>query len=82
MKKYRNLDFRDEAVKKLIHRAEEKYKTKIQSLKTQKARNNWATKFHDSFSEFTPYMSDEQLSALGESSARLLELADEDPLEE
>lgn len=82
LKKYRNLDFRDEAVKKLIHRAEEKYKTKIQSLKTQKARNNWATKFHDSFSEFTPYMSDEQLSALGESSARLLELADEDPLEE
>ena len=82
LKKYQDLEFRNEAVNEIIHRSEEKYKTKIQSLKTKKARNNWATKFHDAFSEFTPYMSDEQLSVLGESSARLLDLADVDPLEE
>ena len=77
-----DLGNRDAISEDMIHRAEEKYKAKIQSLKTKKARINWATKFHDMFNEFTPYMSDEQLSVLGESSARLLELADTDPLEE
>ena len=76
LEKYRNMDFREEAVEEIIHRTQEKYQDKIESLKTQKARQNWATKYHQAFEPYLPYMSDAAKSKLGESSAELFALAE------
>lgn len=75
LEKYRNMDFREEAVEEIIHRTQEKYQIKIESLKTQKAKQNWATKYHQAFEPYLPYMSDTAKSKLGESSAELCALA-------
>lgn len=76
LEKYRNMDFREEAVEEIIHRTQEKYRDKIESLKTQKAKQNWATKYHQAFEPYLPYMSDAAKSKLGESSAELFALAE------
>ena len=76
LKKYRSMDFREEAVEEIIHRTQEKYQDKIERLKTQKAKQNWATKYHQAFEPFLPYMSDTAKSRLGECSAELFTLAD------
>ena len=75
LEKYRNMDFREEAVEEIIHRTQEKYQIKIESLKTQKAKQNWATKYHQAFEPYLPYMSDAAKSKLGECSAELYALA-------
>ena len=75
LKKYRSLGFRDDAVKEIIHRTEEKYQAKIESLKTAKAKQNWAEKYHQAFEPYLPYMTDGQKSELGEASAYLFDLA-------
>lgn len=75
LKKYRSLSFRDDAVKEIIHRTEEKYQAKIESLKTAKAKQNWAEKYHQAFEPYLPYMTDGQKSELGEASAYLFDLA-------
>lgn len=76
LKKYQSLAFRDEAVTEFIHRTEEKYKAKIESLKTVKAKQNWAEKFHQAFEPYLSYMTDKQKSVLGEASAALYSLAE------
>ena len=76
LEKYRNMDFREEAVEEIIHRTQEKYQDKIERLKTQKAKQNWATKYHQAFEPYLPYMSDTAKSKLGESSAELFALAE------
>lgn len=76
LEKYRNMDFREEAVEEIIHRTQEKYQDKIESLKTQKAKQNWATKYHQAFEPYLPYMSDTAKSKLGECSAELFTLAE------
>ena len=81
LKKYRSLAFRDEAINEIIHRTEEKYQTKIESLKTPKAKKNWAEKYHQAFEPYLPYMSDKQKTVLGEVSAELFALAEGDTLE-
>lgn len=78
--KYRSLAFRDGAVNDIIHRTEEKYRTKIESLKTPKAKKNWAEKYHQAFEPYLPYMSDRQKMVLGEVSAELFALAEDDVL--
>lgn len=75
LKKYRSLSFRDDAVKEIIHRTEEKYQAKIESLKTAKAKQNWAEKYHQAFEPYLPYMTDSQKTELGEASAYLFDLA-------
>lgn len=75
LKKYQNLEFRDGAVKEIIHRTEEKYQTKIENLKTAKAKQNWAQKYHQAFEPYLPYMTDSQKSELEEASEYLLDLA-------
>ena len=75
LKKYRSLGFRDDAVKEIIHRTEEKYQAKIEGLKTTKAKQNWAEKYHQAFEPYLPYMTDGQKSELGEASAYLFDLA-------
>lgn len=75
LKKYRSLGFRDDAVKEIIHRTEEKYQAKIESLKTAKAKQNWAEKYYQEFEPYLPYMTDGQKSELGEASAYLFDLA-------
>ena len=75
LKKYRSLGFRDDAVKEIIHRTEEKYQAKIEGLKTAKAKQNWAEKYHQVFEPYLPYMTDGQKSELGEASAYLFDLA-------
>lgn len=75
LKKYRSLSFRDDAVKEIIHRTEEKYQAKIESLKTAKAKQNWAEKYYQEFEPYLPYMTDGQKSELGEASAYLFDLA-------
>ena len=75
LKKYRSLSFRDDAVKEIIHRTEEKYQAKIEGLKTAKAKQNWAEKYHQAFEPYLPYMTDDQKSELGEASAYLFDLA-------
>ena len=75
LKKYRSLSFRDDAVKEIIHRTEEKYQAKIEGLKTAKAKQSWAEKYHQAFEPYLPYMTDGQKSELGEASAYLFDLA-------
>lgn len=75
LKKYRSLGFRDDAVKEIIHRTEKKYQAKIEGLKTAKAKQNWAEKYHQAFEPYLPYMTDGQKSELGEASAYLFDLA-------
>ncbi len=75
LNKYLNLDFRDGAVEEVIHRTQMKYSNKILTLKTAKAKENWATKYHQAFEPYLPYMSERQKTALGEASAYLFELA-------
>lgn len=78
--KYRSLAFRDGAVNDIIHRTEEKYRTKIKSLKTPTAKKSWAEKYHQAFEPYLPYMSDKQKTVLGEVSAELFALAEDDVL--
>lgn len=80
LNKYRSLSSRDDAVNELIHRTEEKYRTKIESLKTPTAKKSWAEKYHQAFEPYLPYMSDKQKTVLGEVSAELFALAEDDVL--
>lgn len=80
--KYRSLAFRDGAVNDIIHRTEEKYRTKIESLKTPTAKKNWAEKYHQAFEPYLPYMSDNQKTVLGEASAELFALAESNSVED
>lgn len=80
--KYRSLVFRDGAVNDIIHRTEEKYRTKIESLKTPTAKKSWAEKYHQAFEPYLSYMSDRQKTVLGEVSAELFALADGNALED
>ena len=75
LEKYRSMDFREEAVEEIIQRTKEKYQNKIETLKTSKAKQNWATKYHQAFEPYLPYMSDAAKSKLGECSAELYALA-------
>jgi hypothetical protein len=75
LNKYTDLDFRDGAIEEFIHRTQIKYSNKILTLKTSKAKENWAAKYHQAFEPYLPYMSDRQKTALGEASAELFELA-------
>lgn len=75
LNKYTDLDFRDGAIEELIHRTQIKYSNKILTLKTSKAKENWAAKYHQAFEPYLSYMSDRQKTALGEASAELFELA-------
>ena len=45
LNKYTDLDFRDGAIEELIHRTQIKYSNKILTLKTSKAKENWAAKY-------------------------------------
>lgn len=77
LEKYLDLAFRDGAVGEIIQRTQAKYRDKIESLKSPKAKQNWATKYHQAFEPYLPYMSDAAKSALGEASAELYTLAEE-----
>ncbi len=79
--KYRSIAFRDEAVNEVIHRTADKYRTKIESLKTQKAKKNWAEKYQQAFEPYLPYISDKQKTVLEKVSAGLFALADGSCLE-
>lgn len=79
--KYRSIAFRDEAVNEIIHRTADKYRTKIESLKTQKAKKNWAEKYQQAFEPYLPYISDKQKTVLEKVSAGLSALADGSCLE-
>lgn len=79
--KYRSIAFRDEAVNEVIHRTADKYRTKIESLKTQKAKKNWAEKYQQAFEPYLPYISDKQKTVLEKVSAGLFALADSSCLE-
>lgn len=79
--KYRSIAFRDEAVNEIIHRTGDKYQTKIESLKTQKAKKNWAEKYQQAFEPYLPYISDKQKTVLEKVSAGLFALADGSCLE-
>lgn len=70
------LTYRDDVVCQMIRRAQEKYRAKIESLKTIKAKKNWADKFHLAFEPYLFCMSDAQKSALGEASAELYSLTE------
>lgn len=76
LKKYRSMDFREEAVEEIICRTQGKYRDKIESLKTQKAKQNWATKYHRAFEPYLSYMSDNAKTKLGECSAELYALTE------
>lgn len=75
LSKYLSLAFREEAVNEIICRTWEKYQAKIDSLKTPKAKQNWAIKYHDAFEPYLPYMSDEAKTKLSECSVDLRVLA-------
>ena len=77
LEKYRSLAFRDEAVNEIIHRTEEKYQKRIESLKTFKAKKSWAEKYHQAFEIYLPYISDKQKTVLSEVSAELFALAED-----
>ena len=81
LNKYRSIAFRDEAVNEIIHRTADKYRTKIESLKTQKAKKNWAEKYQQAFEPYLPYISDKQKTVLEKVSAGLFALADSSCLE-
>lgn len=81
LNKYRSIAFRDEAVNEIIHRTADKYRTKIESLKTQKAKKNWAEKYQQAFEPYLPYISDKQKTVLEKVSAGLFALADGSCLE-
>lgn len=81
LNKYRSIVFRDEAVNEIIHRTADKYRTKIESLKTQKAKKNWAEKYQQAFEPYLPYISDKQKTVLEKVSAGLFALADGSCLE-
>ena len=59
-----------------------KYRVKIRSLKTTKAKKGWAEKYHQAFVPFLQYMSDAQKTELGEASAELFALAESNSLED
>ena len=70
------LSYRDDVVGQMIQRTQAKYRSKIESLKTAKAKQNWAEKFHQAFEPYLPYMTDNQKTVLGEASAALYSLAE------
>ena len=70
-----SLSQKDIEVMELLQRVKEKYCAKIDSLKTAKAKRNWATRFHQEFEPYVSRMSDITKSKLGEYSAELCVLA-------
>ena len=58
LEKYLDLTFREEAVNEIVQRTQEKYRDKIESLKSPKAKQNWAIKYHRAFEPYLSYMSD------------------------
>lgn len=74
-------DYFDKATVSMIHRVEDKYQNKIESLKTKKAKLNWAGKFYDEFIPYLGIMGVQAQTEAGEISAKLYDLADADPLE-
>lgn len=76
LEKYLDLTFRDGAVDEIIQRTQAKYRDKIESLKSSKAKQNWATKYHQAFEPYLPYMSNHSKTRLGECSAELYVLAE------
>ena len=79
--KYRSLSFRDGAVSEIIHRVADKYSVKIESLKTGKAKKNWAEKYSKAFEPYLPYMSNAQRTEFVEVSEELSSLAEKDNME-
>lgn len=79
--KYRSLSFRDGAVSEIIHRVADKYSAKIESLKTGKAKKNWAEKYSKAFEPYLPYMSNAQRTEFVEVSEELSSLAEKDNME-
>lgn len=79
--KYRSLSFRDGAVSEIIHRVADKYSVKIESLKTGKAKKNWAEKYSKAFEPYLPYMSNAQWTEFVEVSEELSSLAEKDNME-
>lgn len=79
--RFKHQDHFDKATVSLIHRVERKYTAKIESLKTKKAKLNWAGKFYDEFIPYLGIMGVQAQTEAGEISAKLYDLADADPLE-
>ncbi len=75
LKKYRSLSFRDDAVKEIIHRTEEKYQAKNREPENSKGKTELGRKILSEFEPYLPYMTDGQKSELGEASAYLFDLA-------
>ena len=75
LEKYLDLKFRDGAVGEIIQRTQEKYRDKIKNLKSPKAKQNWAKKYHQAFEPYLPYMSEVSKTTLSECSAELCVLA-------
>ncbi len=79
--RFKHQEHFDNITVSLIHRVERKYTAKIESLKTKKAKLNWAGKFYDEFIPYLGIMGVQSQTEAGEISAKLYELADSDPLE-
>lgn len=75
LRQMESLSHQDIEVLDLIQRVKEKYRVKIDRLKTAKAKQNWAIKFHQEFEPYVPRMSDIAKTSLAESSAELCVLA-------
>lgn len=76
LEKYLDLTFREEAVNEIVQRTQEKYRDKIESLKSPKAKQNWAIKYHRAFEPYLLYMSDNAKTKLDECSAELYALTE------
>ena len=76
LEKYLDLTFREEAVNEIVQRTQEKYRDKIESLKSPKAKQNWAIKYHRAFELYLSYMSDNAKTKLDECSAELYALTE------
>ena len=79
--RFKHQEHFDKATVSLIHRVERKYTAKIESLKTKKAKLNWAGKFYDEFIPYLGIMGVQSQTEAGEISAKMYELADADPLD-
>lgn len=79
--RFKHQEYFDSITVSMVHRVEEKYRNKIESLKTKKAKLNWAGKFYDEFIPYLGIMGVQAQTEAGEISAKLYDLADADPLE-
>lgn len=79
--RFKHQEYFDSITVSMVHRVEEKYRNKIDSLKTKKAKLNWAGKFYDEFIPYLGIMGVQAQTEAGEISAKLYDLADADPLE-